>query len=251
MNQNVFQLLNAGTGSKQIICFPYLGGYANSFIDFANKLDKNIEVWAANPPGHGGNDLEAIQDIKSLIKLYYSEIQEIIKPDCILFGHSMGGIVAYFLLQHMADSKITNFADITLVLSACNPPNEFEVKRYSDLSDEQLIDHLFTYEGIPEELSQERQLLEFFTPVFRADFKILEDASRQHFIPLKIPVYLLWGENDKIVPISSAIQWSAYFINDIALIPIENGTHMFVHDSADIVAKHLQTIIHKEQKMSY
>ncbi|MEC5423609.1 alpha/beta fold hydrolase [Virgibacillus sp. C22-A2] len=174
-------------------------------IIFLNKKETYLKavVWAANPPGHGGSNLEPLHDIRSLIGLYYEELQEIIKPQSVFFGHSMGGIVAYFLLQRMLDSTKHNIEGITLVLSACNTPKEFKTTNYSNLSDDKLIDHLLTYDGIPDELIHERNLLNFFLPVFRADFKILESSPMHDFTPLELPVYFLWGENDRIVPMES------------------------------------------------
>lgn len=243
MDKRIFRQLKLGEGKRQLICFPYLGGYANSFIELANTLSDDIEVWASNLPGHGGCTLEPLQDIKSVLDLYYIELQAIIKPQSIFFGYSMGGIVAYFLAQRILDSEKYPTKSITLILTSCTTPCAFKMKNYSSLSNDKLIEHLISYDGIPNELINEESLLEYFLPVFRADFKILETSATHDFKPLDIPVYYLWGENDKIVSIDSVIQWSKYFGNEINMTPIENGAHMYIHDNVSVLAEHLEEII--------
>lgn len=84
-------------GSKgQLICFPYLGGYVNSFNEIVRAMPEDVEIWVANPPGHFGSQLELISDIHELISLYYQEISKIIRPGSVFLGHSMGGVVSYF-----------------------------------------------------------------------------------------------------------------------------------------------------------
>lgn len=243
METEIFQQLKLGAGKWQIICFPYLGGYANSYLDLANALDEEFEVWSLNPPGHGLSTSETVQDIGILLDMYYKELQAIIKPHCVFLGHSMGGIIAYFLAQRLLNSGDYTVDSLRLVLSACNTPCEFKGTNYFNLSNDKLIDHLISYDGIPEELIHERSLLEYFLPVIRADFRVLETSSNLDFKPLDIPVTFFWGENDKVVPMDSVILWMKYFSNEIKVISIEGGSHMFISTKAKVVAEHLGDIL--------
>lgn len=242
MDDKIFHKLKAGKGGLQLICFPYLGGYANTFLQLADELDDAIEVWSASPPGHGGNTLELVTNIQNLTDLYYENLRHIIKPNSIFFGHSMGGIVAYFLAERILLSLKYPAKPVALVLSACGTPSDFETKTYSLLPDDKLIDHLISYDGISSELVNEKSLLEFFVPVYRADFKILESSSKQTCSPIEIPAFFMWGEKDKIAPLESMVQWLRYFKNGIRVIPIENASHMFVHDQPSVVAERLAEV---------
>ena len=242
MVNNIFHQLQAGEGDLQLICFPYLGGYAYSFLQLVDELDHTIEVWGITPPGHGTCKLEPMSDIQSLVDLYYKKLQDIIKPNCIFFGHSMGAIVAYFLAERILHSEEYTAKPSALVLSACDTPSNFETKAQSLLPNDQLIELLVSYDGISDELINEKNLLEFFIPIYRADFKVLESSAKQHFTPLDIPVYFLWGEKDKIVPLESIVRWLHYFSNQINIIPIKNASHMFIHDQPAIIATYLEEI---------
>src|SRR3990167_6796 len=163
----------------QLFCFPYLGGYANSFLNLAKNIHKDIEVWSMNAPGHGGSNAAPITDISSLVDLYFYAMRIVLNENgsYYLFGHSMGAIVAYFLFQ-----KITNLAfnvkpPNAIILSACNSPSYFLNKRYSLMSDGELMHQLISYGALSQTIMHEKSLLEYFLPVYRADFMILESAE--------------------------------------------------------------------------
>jgi external thioesterase TEII len=243
MKNSVFYKLKSGK-NQQLICFPHLGGYTNSYLDLANKTNIDVEIWAANPPGHGGSNDKPIEDINSLLNLYYRELKKIIRPNCVFLGHSMGGIVAYLLINKIVDSAECSSKPKQLILSAANIPSYFIDKQYSKFSNDELIKHLMTYNGIPDEVTDKKSLLKYFLPILRADFMILESISLiDNIQPLDISVYFLWGEKDQIVPIDTVIQWSKYFLTNINLIPIKNGSHMFIRDQINIVAQKLEAII--------
>ena len=242
MDNKVFYQLKQGTDRLQLICFPYLGGYINSFSQLIDELDDTIEVWGANLPGHGSCRLELMTDIKSVVDLYYEKLRPIIKPNSVFFGHSMGGIVAYFLAARIFQSDDYAAKPRALILSACDVPSNFETKVHSTLPDDKLIELLISYDGISDELIHEKSLLAYFIPIYRADFKVIEDSAKRAFRPIDIPAYFLWGEEDKIAPLSSIVQWLNYFKNEIKIIPIKHAAHMFVHNYPAVVAGHLETI---------
>lgn len=237
---HLFQCLKKGNTSRQIICFPYLGGYANSYITLANTLNNNLEVWSLNLPGHGPSNLEAMQDLTSVLDLCFNSLKNIVKKNYVFFGHSMGGIIAYFLTQRIMDSQQFNLKPSCLILSACSVPSYFSEKRYSNLTDADLLSCLVSYDGIPEELIHEKSLLEYFLPIYRADFKILENSSSFEYKPLDIPAYFLWGEADRMVNIDMALQWSKYFLQNLKLIPIQGGSHFFIHDKVGEVVNKIE-----------
>lgn len=245
MQNKLFQQLKKGTGAQQLIFFPYLGGHADNFITLAESLSTDFEIWSANLPGHGKcTELELLEDINSVINLYANEIKKIIKPNCIFFGHSMGGIIAYFLLHHLIN--VNNFIEektTTLILSACATPAEFKKLSISSLSDEELLNRFRTYSAIPGKILQDKSLLDYLIPIYRTDFKILESSSLCKVIPLSVPVYFLWGENDKIVAIDSVLKWSNYFTSQINLLPIKNASHMFIHEQCFIVKQVIEKIV--------
>ena len=242
MSNKAFYNLKAGQGKTQIICFPYLGGHAFSFRDVGNKLEGDSQLWAANPPGHIGATGEVIKDIDGMVEYYITELQNIVKDNYILFGHSMGGVVAYFLAQ-----RILRFQNISppkaMVISASSVPLYFKDKKYADMLDKDLNETIISYGAMPKEIMSNEDFMRYLLPIFRADFQVLESSAVHSYVPLDIPVYLLYGESDPIGTASAMRRWTDYFQNMIQLIPINKANHMFIHDKASEVAKILKQIL--------
>ena len=244
MEIKVFKKLNKVKSDRQLVFFPYLGGHADSFSGLADMIGGDIEIWSFNLPGHGiDTKHELLQDINSVMDLCLQEINKILKKNCIFFGHSMGGIIAYFLTQSIFSTEKNLEKSITLILSACSTPAEFYGLNTSHLSDKELLEKLTTFDNIFDEILYERSLRDYFLPIFRADFKILESSSLCDIFPLDVPVYFLWGENDKIVTLDSVIKWSRYFSTEINLLPIKNAPHMFLHTQPRVIAQLIEGIV--------
>ncbi len=75
---------------------------------------------AAEPPGHGTNQMSAVEDFEQLVSLYKQELN--LHPDrpFVLFGHSMGGMVAFRLAQKLEREGIYPQA---VIISAIQPPH--------------------------------------------------------------------------------------------------------------------------------
>ncbi len=226
-------------GSKgQLICFPYLGGYVNSFHEIVQAMTEDIEIWVANPPGHLGSELGLISDIHKLISVYYKDISKIIRLGSVFFGHSMGGIVAYFLLERMNRNQ-DEILPKTLILSACAAPSSFLEKEYSKLSDEDLIRQIQVYGGMPDAVLNDHQFMEVMLPIFRADYGILESSAKASYHKIDIETQLLWGENDKAETISSARLWKDFLVQDFEITPVRNAEHMYIHNKAGEVVTYI------------
>lgn len=226
-------------GSKgQLICFPYLGGYVNSFYEIVHAITEDIEIWVANPPGHFGSELGLISDINELISVYYKDISKILRLGSVFFGHSMGGIVSYFLLERMIRNQ-DEILPKTLILSACIAPSSFVKKQYSKLNDEDLIKQIQVYGGMPEAVLNDHKIMEMMLPIFRADYGILESSAKASYNKIDIETHLLWGENDKAETISSAKLWKNFLVQDFDITPIGHAEHMFIHNKAEEVVTYI------------
>jgi len=229
----------------QLICFPYLGGYVNSFYDMVRAMKEDIEIWVANPPGHFGSELGLINDINELTSLYLQDISKIIKSGSVFFGHSMGGVVSYFLLEKMTCNQ-HEILPKTLILSASAAPSSFADKQYSQLSDKDLIEQIKVYGGMPEAVLNDRELMKIMLPIFRADYGILESSAKASYNKIDMETYLLWGENDKAETIRSARMWSDYLVQDFDIIPISDAEHMFIHSKAAEVVSYINQFMDLE-----
>lgn len=250
MSTELLSRLRPGS-EEQLICFPYLGGYANSFLPLLPHVHSSMEIWGITLPGHGGDTSVPLQSLAELVNLLFEPIKKIMRPNSIFMGHSMGAMVAYFLLQKMLISDPEGIQPKALILSASPVPSYFSEMPLSGLADQALLAQLQNYGGISAEILREKSLMEYFLPIYRADFKILESAATYSYTPIAFPVYYFWGEDDPIVSLKNALGWRAYFQNEMQLIPFAKASHMFIQTKAAEMVKNIQKIFSEVEHVMY
>ena len=70
---------------------------------------------------------------------------------------------------------------------------------FHKLDDENFKKELFELGGIPKEVRQSKELLEFFLPILRADFTAIETYEYTEALPLTVPITALSGLDEDIL----------------------------------------------------
>ncbi|THV24635.1 thioesterase [Glycomyces paridis] len=213
--------------------FPFLGGFGASFNGLVRGLGGDWDVWTVNPPGHGPSTEPPYRYLAALVERYLTALRDVLRPDAVLFGHSMGGVVAYHVLQAMAARpSFARRLPADLVLSAARAPERLEIGGRAQLPEDELLAHLLAFGAIPAEVAGDRSLIELFLPAFRADYQVLEDAKRLPPAKLDVRAHLVLGGRDPQTPEGSAAEWQAYFTEPVRTHVLGDQEHMFVlHDT--------------------
>lgn len=224
---------------RQIFLFPYLGGSFTAFYSLAEKLDQlsDYEIWAAVPPGHLGSSRGYPTDIEDLINSYLQDLLEIARPPYLFFGHSMGGIIAYFLTREMKE-RGCEYLPERLILSAAPSPLHMAQISLSTSDDNILLSYLNDIGGLPREFVEDPEMIDYFLPVFRDDYRILEEAALKPMVTIPIITDFIWCISDKVATSNSLLEWQKYISGDINVhsVPYDYG-HMFITEHPDTVAR--------------
>lgn len=220
----------------QLLCFPFAGGYSVSFRPLHAHLQDYCQVLAIEPPGHGTNRLPLVENLEKLVDKYIEELVPILGKSFALFGHSMGGLVAYRAAQKLERRGIFPQA---IFISAVQPP-QARYENVTDLEDEAFLDYVISIGGIPSELLQEKEFLSFFLPAFRADFKALETFEHTDRTLLQSPVHIFNGEQDEKCA-KEAFGWKKW-AHRVRFHQFQGG-HMFLLSETEEVAKTVQWIL--------
>ncbi len=235
--KKVFFKTNDKSG-RQIVMFPYLGGSGASLFKLAKELDErsDCDIFVAFPPGHMGSEIELYNNLEDLLELYCTHVKDILKPNSIFFGHSMGGVIAYYLAKRLWE-YVPELKPASIILSASPAPDFMFGKNLSTSDDAILLKEMERLGGTPEELLENRELLDYFLPIFRADYKILEDASKISPQSLNIPAEFILCYKDEMTQVKNLLQWKKY-INEACMIRTmpEDAGHMYLTKYADLVA---------------
>lgn len=224
----LWNLRPSATG-RQLVMFPYLGGFGASFNGLVGHLSGDWDVWTVNPPGHGPSNMPAHRRLGPLVEGYLDALQEILLPGAVFFGHSMGGIVAYHVLTEMAERpEFRHRRPGDLVLSACCAPCDLSIAGHAASSDQDLLRHLSGFGAIPSEVAGDPALVAYFLPAFRADYEVLEEAKGRPVVRLDVATRLVLGEDDDHTPDGTASAWQDYLTRPLRTEVLPDEGHMFV-----------------------
>ncbi len=223
------------SAESRLFIFPSAGG---SPAAFSKWTAGNIETFVAHYPGRGSRFNEpAIKKLDVLVEDLLHEIQPLLDKPFALFGHSMGGLIAFELAQSLRrfDPSIKLRASLPrptqLFISACAAP------QFSDsnppihsLPDDDFLDALKKFNGIPSEILNQPEALKIFLPILRVDFEAVETYRFDlNDPPLDIPIIVFGGLHDARVNRERIEGWA-----DQTTARFEShyfpGGHFFIHD---------------------
>ncbi|HEY7485959.1 MAG TPA: alpha/beta fold hydrolase [Streptosporangiaceae bacterium] len=209
----------------RLVCLPYAGGAARIFRGWPARLPQDVEVLAAEPPGHGTRIAEPpIADMRALVAPLAGELS----PDreYVLYGHSMGALVAYELGRELRRRHGTG--PTALLVSGRDAPElPAPPPHLHDLPDAELTEALERFGGTPASVLQTPDLMELFLPVIRADLTVAETYRPTAEPPLGCPVRVYSGGSDPLVTDAGLDAWRAESDGDFRLRRFD-GDHFFL-----------------------
>lgn len=213
----------------RLFCFPYSGGGAASFRGWADAMP-SLEVCALQAPGRESRMREtAFTRIEPLVEAIVAAIRPMLDRPFAILGHSLGSFVAFETARAIRREGLP--APKHLFLSGCPSPQTHEVPRpIHDLEDERLVDAIRRYQGTPDEVLQNDELMRLLLPILRADFTIYETYAAKEEPPLDVPITALGGLSDDHASRSQLDGWRAHTTKGF-LLRMFPGGHFFVNTS--------------------
>lgn len=229
----------------RLFCFPYAGGGASVFRDWAKALPSFLEIVSVRLPGRENRLNERpISSMEQLVESLYSNIQIHFDKPYVFFGHSNGALVSYMLAKKIHSIAQGSRSPEMLILSAKSPPHVATEKRHiSGLPAHQFIEELKRLNGTPRELLENPEIMELLLPMLRADFALSEHLRFENNAQLSCAAQVFFSRLDDI-PIPNIRAWQDLFSSPISFAEFEGG-HFFLHEQQDIVLKRLSQVLTK------
>ncbi len=227
----------------KLFVIPYAGGTTSIYRNWGKELHPSIEIVPLELAGKGmrfGEDF--YPDFESALNdLYHNLLSKSDNDPYALFGHSMGGLLAFELAHKL---QRTNFRKPEHVfLSGMSLPNIKSAKKYSNLDDKQLLNELILLGGTPIEIIESEELISLFLPIVRSDFTLIENRNIPSYYPhLQMDASILSGTDDSTISAIEPESWEALFEKKCSFYNI-NGDHFFINSQKGLVINIINTTL--------
>jgi medium-chain acyl-[acyl-carrier-protein] hydrolase len=235
-----------------LFCFPYAGGSAAAYNKWRQYLDKHIELFPVELAGRGKRIYDPLyQSIEEAVEDVYQRISpELSKGPYAIFGHSMGGIIAYEIAYRIRDNHLP--APLHLFFSGRGAPNvpDEEEEIWYNLPDDEFKEKIIELGGTPKEFFDHPELLEVLLPMLRSDFKIAETYQHDGEVkPLDHDITVFIGKEENV----NADQMHGWREHSQQMCTLHYfaGEHFFIHEHTEKLVKIINKTLlqaHKDQQ---
>ncbi|MEM7679155.1 MAG: alpha/beta fold hydrolase, partial [Myxococcota bacterium] len=219
--------------ARKLVCLPFAGGTSPSFRPLAEALGPTWLMTAVDLPGHVFGAVEPpLDSIEALCDVLEDQLTPEIYADGYLLGYSVGGYIAYGLMERWEARDAPRPRG--LILCAANPHTRRQGHRFSQYTDDEMFDLLERLGGMYPQVRENRELFDLAQPALRAGFAAYETAP----LPtrtLETPTLLVGGRSDVLAKPENLDAWRQFCPR--LTIEMVDGRHIFLDDRRVELAK--------------
>ncbi|MFB0618940.1 thioesterase II family protein [Streptomyces sp. AGS-58] len=228
-----------------LYCVPHAGGSARSFVRWRRELPPGLRALPLETAGKG---LRSREPGPATLREAAADLAHRVDPPgrYALFGHSMGGLLAYETA--LALHALGRPAPAFVVVAATRPPHLLGDSPYGPLltlgRDDALLDALADHGRIPPEVRRS-PMRHQFVPVIRGDLALVA-GHRPDPVPepLQSDLVSWYGTGDPDTPAEVMAGWRPYTRRGHRVEGFEGG-HFFPHERFEEVTSRLLDLAHR------
>jgi len=230
----------------KLYCLPYSGGSSAIYFGWNKRLNNSIEIHPLELAGRGKRYGDSLyenfeQAVDDLYKLIEKDIA--ISPAYSIFGHSLGGIIAYELTHKIIQEGKPQPEHI--FFSGVKAPNLERTKnKIHQLPDSQFMQEIIELGGTPKEVIENEELQSIVLPILKADFRINENykyTEKEEKIGCDITV--LYGSHEDVKN-DEIVEWRNHTTGKCGIHMLE-GNHFFINTHIDEVIGIINKVLSK------
>jgi surfactin synthase thioesterase subunit len=226
----------------KLFLLHFAGGNRYSY-QFLAPLLADFDLTPLELPGRGRRAGEPlVRDFDIAAKDLLEQMRSTLRPEApfLIYGHSMGAVLG---LRLTAMLEKAGYRPVCLIVSGnCGPGIDRHPPVHS-LEQEEFIQELLRLGGIPAEVFADAEIMEFFLPILRADFEIVDKSNFRPPDLLNIPIHALMGTEDEHATMIT--NWQKYTRAAFSYLLLEGG-HFFIHRHAKKIAEHIRAAYNQD-----
>ena len=233
----------------RLICFPFAGGGAQSFSKWPDHLPDGIELLAVQLPGRETRMRETpLSDVDSLLDAMLPEVQGYLDRPFILYGHSMGALIAYEFARRLQGMSL---APECLMVSARVAPHRRPPREpINKLPQAEFVEALRHLHGTPEEVLEDSDLMALISPMLRADFAINEEYVHAAEPRLDCNILAFGGLRDSEAGRQGMDDWREVTDGEFGLRMVP-GDHFFIQTAQTLFLRMLSIEIYQQTRVAW
>lgn len=194
--------------NSRLICLPHAGGSASFYRNWAQDLPTNIELAAIQYPGHEDRLNEPlVNDMNELVNGICDSACRggLLNRPYMIFGHSMGGYVAYELCREIRKRGLKE--PYHVFISSSEAPGLKNDSNWHESSDTDLLTEVRRVYG-DDNICRDAEIADMFLPVIRNDYELIEKWNpEKNQEPFKIDLSSFYADADTEMDRMKAEGW--------------------------------------------
>ena len=233
--------------SVRLFCFPYAGGSSMIFRTWSDSLPTTVEVCPIELPGRLSQmRLAPFTRLEPLVGEIAQALLPYLDKPFAFFGHSMGGLVSFEVARLLR--REYKMCPVHLFVSGRRapqiPPPSPPIHA---LPDTEFILEMRRFNGTPQAVLENTELMQLLIPTIRADFAVLETYVYTDEPTLDCPISVFGGLQDQEVSYKNLQAWQEQ-TNAAFSLQMFEGDHFFLHSAQSLLLQSLSQELHRITK---
>ncbi len=233
-----------------LFCLPFAGGAKHCYREYKIRFPSFMNFIPMEYPGRGSRFHEALRtDIREIVDDMHDKIKCNLEGDYALYGHSMGGMIAYLLAKKLIAGGYRS--PLHLFVSGTPGPASNEGRRKSlyRLDKAEFLEQVGKLRGLPEEILADSELMDLFEPVLRADFQVIETYLYEATEPMDVPITVITGTEEHMKQTDIRL-WQKESSHEVDF-RVMRGHHFFIYSNTVEIVNMIVRKLIPSQKYYY